>query len=60
MKITENHLLVLTQTHSNKLKNSNKLTYKNFDIRLIPYIFEKQPDREIFNKMFDILTMGNL
>ena len=59
MKITENHLIVLTKT-SNKNSNSNKIMNKNIDIRLVPHYVDRRSDNETFNKFFDILTLGNL
>ena len=59
MKITENHLLVLTQI-SHKNVNSSKEGNINVDLRLIPHYVEKTSDNEFFNKFFDILTLANL
>lgn len=59
MKITENHLIVLTQA-INKNINSTNVPYKIRDLRLIPHYIQKLSDNEVFNDFFDILTLGNL
>ncbi len=59
MKITENHLLVMIQPNVNNLKH-NKITNKITDTRLISFNLDKISDKENYDKLFDILTLGNL
>jgi len=49
----------MIQPNVNNLKH-NKITNKITDTRLISFNLDKISDKENYDKLFDILTLGNL